>query len=94
MGDIATRLPLAGPWSIAPGDVVLVVVSAGPAQEERYARVRRVRRGVQSRRIVGITTADGRRYRVVEGARLCWHWPDGTEHTGAVGVVAKEVSDG
>lgn len=86
-----TRLPLSGPWTIAPGDVVLVVTHEG-VQRERYARVVRVRRRVVSRRVVAITTADGTRYDVLAGARLCFVCADGHEHVGGVGVEAVKVS--
>lgn len=91
-----TRAPLAGPWDVRPGDVVLIVTGIGtppggrPDDCERYARVASVRRKVRSRRVVALTTADGRRYAVSYGARLRWTHATG-EHTGAVGVMASEV---
>ena len=63
MHRLIARLPLRGPWSIAPGDVVLVVTGVGippggrAGDCERYARVVSVRRRVRSRRVVALTTA-------------------------------------
>lgn len=85
-----TRIPLRGPWPIAPGDVVLLIV-LGHGQHEHYARVTAVRQRT-GRRIHGLTTADGRRWTVREGGRLCWVYGLGAqrrEHIGAVGVVVE-----
>jgi len=89
-----TRLPLTGPWSIAPGDVVLIVTRDGAVHHERYGRVVRVRRRVRSRRVVALTTADGRRYAVQSVARLRYVRGDQTEHLGGVGVMAVEMEGG
>jgi hypothetical protein len=94
---VTARLPLRGPWPIAPGDVVLIVTGVGTPPGgraddcERYARVVSVRRQVRSRRVVALTAADGRRYAVHSGARLRWVREDGGDHVGCVGVLASEV---
>lgn len=80
----ATRLPLSGPYALAVGDVVLLVDGA----EERYATVA----ALPGKR--GLVTADGSRWQIVRGARLCWVTESGgitgpverREHVGAVGL--------
>jgi hypothetical protein len=54
-----TRIPLTEPWTIAPGDVVLVITGTGippggrADDNERYIRVAKVLR--LRKRIVGVT---------------------------------------
>jgi hypothetical protein len=90
-----TRIPLTEPWTIAPGDVVLVITGTGippggrADDNERYIRVANVLR--LRKRIVGVTSSDGRRYTVHSGARLRYLCEDGHTHDGGVGVRASEV---
>ena len=85
---VVTRLPLPGSWRIAIGDVVLIVTRDGLVHHERYGRVIRVRR--RDRRVVALTTADGRQYVVSSVARLRYTHAAG-EHVGGLGVMASEV---
>lgn len=90
-----TRTRLPGPWPIEPGDVILVITgvgvpSGGRADDnERYIRVAKVLR--LRKRIVGVTSSDGRRYTVHSGARLRYVHDDGHAHDGGVGVMASQI---
>jgi hypothetical protein len=92
-----TRIPLTEPWTIAPGDVVLVITGTGippggrAEDNERYIRVVKITR--LRKCILGVTASDGRRYTVHSGARLRYIYDDHT-HDGGVGVRASEVRNG
>ena len=67
---------------------MLIVTRDGLVHHERYGRVIRVRR--RDRRVVALTTADGRQYVVRSVARLRYTHAAG-EHVGGLGVIASEV---
>jgi hypothetical protein len=93
-----TRIPLTEPWTIASGDVVLVITGTGippggrAEDNERYIRVVKVTR--LRKRIVGVTASDDRRYTVHSGARLRYVHDDGRRYDGGVGVMASEIRNG